>query len=171
MSANNQLHMFCAICLSLFLLDTESEAEAVATSCGHVFHRDCVEDVLKAAGEPRCHVCNEALSTDPQDLLKLYLDTEETPYDRQLVQAVRSATDFADYSRHAIAAEAECQAKLAVLRQEQEYNQKVLEALDSQWLALERLNAAATKRVGDLETQLAQARQQLQELEGPTPDN
>ncbi|KAI0324436.1 hypothetical protein GY45DRAFT_1208286, partial [Cubamyces sp. BRFM 1775] len=82
------VHLYCAICHSLFLLDIEKEAQTVATACGHIFHRDCIEGILKSQHPPRCVVCDRVLSADPGRLLTLYMAFDETAYDRELMKAV-----------------------------------------------------------------------------------
>ncbi|OJT10377.1 hypothetical protein TRAPUB_13108, partial [Trametes pubescens] len=169
LSANTtsaELHLYCSICLSIFLVDTPDEAEAVATPCGHVYHRDCIERVMDVQPQPQCPVCAEALPVESGDLLKLFIVFEEANYDKTLQDAVRSATSFDNHALDAAAAEAECQDKIQALRSEQEYNKTLLVALETEWSAIEKINATAKARMKALETELAQAENKLRELDG-----
>ncbi|KAI0654587.1 hypothetical protein C8Q70DRAFT_1058352 [Cubamyces menziesii] len=164
-SSDSDLHLYCPICLSLFLSDVEKEAQTVATTCGHIYHRDCAEGLLKSQCPPRCVVCQRALPANPKRLRTLFMAYDETPYDRELLKAVRDATASEDHSAGAVAAEAECREKIEALREEQAYNEAVIAALDAQWIAIEKLNDAAQKRVKDLEEKLAKSEKRLHDVQ------
>lgn len=114
---------------------------------------------------------------------------DETSYDKELMKAVRewvacmhrrlrsysfgslSATVSEDHSLQAASAEAECREKIKALREEQKYNQSVLETLEAQWLAIEKLNDAAKKRAEVLQVQLTKSENILHELRTQAADD
>ncbi|KAH9849306.1 hypothetical protein BC628DRAFT_1414184 [Trametes gibbosa] len=165
-SASAMLHLFCCICNSIFLPDAPPEADPVATPCGHVYHRDCIERVIQSDvhSQPQCHVCAAPLPA-AEELLKLFIAFEESDYDKKIKDAVHEATSYGDRSLDAAAAEAECRDKIRVLQSEQEYNVTMLASLETEWSAIEKMNLAAQQRMKDLEGDLADAERQIKELE------
>ncbi|KAL1937218.1 hypothetical protein VTO73DRAFT_14445 [Trametes versicolor] len=161
---SDELHLFCSICLSIFLPDTPPEAEAVATPCGHVYHRDCIERIIHVQPQPQCHICSAALPV-PTALLKLFIVLEESDYDKEIQDAVRRATGFNDHTLDAVVAEAECRDKIQALRQEQEYNVEMLAALEAEWSAIEKINVTAEARLREVEGKLGEVQNEVRDLE------
>ncbi|KAL1938666.1 hypothetical protein VTO73DRAFT_11481 [Trametes versicolor] len=137
---SDELHLFCSICLSIFLPDTPPEAEAVATPCGHVYHRDCIERIIHVQPQPQCPICSAALPVTTA-LLKLFIVLEESEYDKEIQDAIQA------------------------LRQEQEYNVEMLAALETEWSAVEKIHATAEARLQALEGKLAEAQDEVRNLE------
>ncbi|KAI9062662.1 hypothetical protein FKP32DRAFT_1677181 [Trametes sanguinea] len=162
---SEEFHLSCQICLSLFLLDGPSEAEPVAAPCGHVFHRDCVEAFMETRNQPLCTICRAPLPDVTAGLLKLYLNLEETGFDRDLQKAIHEATAPEAPVLDVTLAIQECEEKLVALREEQQYNQQVLAALEKQWIAIDQLHDGAQKRVKNLEDRLRVLTERLKELE------
>ncbi|KAI0367537.1 hypothetical protein BV20DRAFT_949862 [Pilatotrama ljubarskyi] len=81
------MHHFCLICKSPFLSDVREESEAVVTSCGHVYHRDCVQSrpVLENGS---CEVCRSSLHQENR-VKKLFLLYHEDESDQRLVDNVK----------------------------------------------------------------------------------
>ncbi|OSC96542.1 hypothetical protein PYCCODRAFT_1429039 [Trametes coccinea BRFM310] len=163
---SEELHLSCQICLSLFLLDGSPEAEPVAAPCGHVFHRDCVEGLIESRYQPLCTICRAPLPDMTIGLLKVYLNLEESEFDRELQKAVHEATAPEAPDLDVTLAIEECEEKLHALQEEQQYNQQVLSALESQWIAIDKLHDDAKKRANELEGKLHVLTERLAELEG-----
>ncbi|KAI0628149.1 hypothetical protein C8Q77DRAFT_1068615 [Trametes polyzona] len=87
------MHHFCAICSSPFLLDSHSattEFETIVTTCGHIFHRDCIQKLV-VSGRMTCHSCSAPLQENNK-FTKIILTYEEGRYDRDLLEHVKSVT-------------------------------------------------------------------------------
>lgn len=75
------------------------------------------------------------------------------------------ATNFNDQALEAVVAEAECRDKIQALRQEQEYNVEMLAALETEWSAVEKIHTTAEARLQALEGKLAEAQDEVRNLE------
>ncbi|KAI0628144.1 hypothetical protein C8Q77DRAFT_1068570 [Trametes polyzona] len=88
------MHHICTGCNSPFLLDSDSATagvEAVVTTCGHVFHRDCVE-LLVASRGAKCPLCSSSMQRNAGKLIKIYLSYDEDAYDHVLLRDVQNET-------------------------------------------------------------------------------
>ncbi|KAI0711259.1 hypothetical protein C8Q76DRAFT_623088 [Earliella scabrosa] len=131
---------FCAICKSPFLMDVDDiETETVATSCGHVFHRDCVAQRATVPGAT-CYLCGASLREDNK-FTKIFVTYDEDEHDQVLSRSVKSATASA---RAALEQEMrvemrKLEERLQDLEEEHTFNQAHIERLDRQLTTIQSL--------------------------------
>ncbi|KAJ3008759.1 hypothetical protein NUW54_g3035 [Trametes sanguinea] len=163
---SEELHLSCQICLSLFLLDGSPEAEPVAAPCGTVDRNHVCRDLSDRPQVMSSTAIAAPLPDMTIGLLKVYLNLEESEFDRELQKAVHEATAPEAPDLDVTLAIEECEEKLHALQEEQQYNQQVLSALESQWIAIDKLHDDAKKRANELEGKLHVLTERLAELEG-----
>ncbi|PIL33624.1 hypothetical protein GSI_04247 [Ganoderma sinense ZZ0214-1] len=151
---HDDMHHFCDLCRSPFLVDTPTAAEAVAVTCGHVFHRDCVENRIAISRKPLCSICSKALPRKADMLRKVFLTYDESEYDEVLQKEVQSATRGGE-ERGDVGFEInQCQQRIEALREEQKFYEEVLRNMDAQLSSLHKLRDVSDKRLKRLTTQV-----------------
>ncbi|KAI0710939.1 hypothetical protein C8Q76DRAFT_623736 [Earliella scabrosa] len=155
------MNHYCTICNSPFLMDNGGiETETVATTCGHVFHRDCL---AQRTAQPCsvCGICGSSLR-EGNKFTKIFVTYDKDEQDALLANLVKSthrlvssATSSALSALHDEGRDFQMQERLKELQEEHQFNQAHIERLDRQLTSVHSLRHLYENRLKTLESKLA----------------